>query len=267
MSEMAANGIALRAHELEKRFGGLKAVSNVSLDVHIGEIHAVIGPNGAGKSTLINLLSGDLPVTSGTITLGARNITTLGASRRGLAGVGRSYQKTTLFQTSTVFENVRLSAQARSGHALRMFGNVRNDEAVNERADNALQQTGLTPRAQTRANLLSHGEQRQLEIAMVLATDPQLILLDEPLAGMGQSEAKRMIDLIKGLKAGRAVLLVEHDMDAVFALADRLTVMADGQVIASGAPDYVRSHPTVRSAYLGHDDPGTLPGPQQGAAA
>jgi branched-chain amino acid transport system ATP-binding protein len=267
MSEMAANGIALRAHELEKRFGGLKAVSNVSLDVHIGEIHAVIGPNGAGKSTLINLLSGDLPVTSGTITLGARNITALGASRRGLAGVGRSYQKTTIFQTSTVFENVRLSAQARSGHALRMFGNVRNDEAVNERADNALQQTGLTPRAQTRANLLSHGEQRQLEIAMVLATDPKLILLDEPLAGMGQSEAQRMIDLIKALKIGRAVLLVEHDMDAVFALADRLTVMADGQVIASGLPDYVRTHPTVRSAYLGHDDSGTLPGPQQGAAA
>jgi branched-chain amino acid transport system ATP-binding protein len=272
MSEIAASGIALRAVGLEKRFGGLKAVSNVSLDVHIGEIHAVIGPNGAGKSTLINLLSGDLPVTSGTITLASNNggtsdITTLGASRRGLAGVGRSYQKTTIFQTSTVFENVRLSAQARSGHALRMFGNVRNDETVNHRADDALAQTGLTARAQTRANLLSHGEQRQLEIAMVLATDPQLILLDEPLAGMGQSEAKRMIDLIKGLKVGRAVLLVEHDMDAVFALADRLTVMADGQVIASGAPDYVRSHPTVRSAYLGHDDPGSLPGPQHGDAA
>lgn len=253
MSEIAAHGIALRAEGLEKRFGGLKAVSNVSLDVHIGEIHAVIGPNGAGKSTLINLLSGDLPVTAGTIKLGPDDITTLGASRRGLAGVGRSYQKTTIFQTSTVFENVRLSAQARSGHALRMFGNVRNDTTVNSRADDALAQTGLTARAQTRANLLSHGEQRQLEIAMVLATDPQLILLDEPLAGMGQSEAKRMIDLIKGLKVGRAVLLVEHDMDAVFALADRLTVMADGQVIASGAPDYVRSHPTVRSAYLGHD--------------
>ncbi len=253
MSEIAAKGIALRAEGLEKRFGGLKAVSNVSLDVHAGEIHAVIGPNGAGKSTLINLLSGDLPVTSGTITLGGKDITTMGASRRGLAGVGRSYQKTTIFQTSTVFENVRLSAQARSGHALWMFGNVRNDATVNQRADNALAQTGLTARAQTRANLLSHGEQRQLEIAMVLATDPQLILLDEPLAGMGQSEAKRMIDLIKGLKVGRAVLLVEHDMDAVFALADRLTVMADGQVIASGAPDYVRAHPTVRSAYLGHD--------------
>jgi branched-chain amino acid transport system ATP-binding protein len=243
--------IALRAAGLEKRFGGLKAVSGVSLDVRVGEIHAVIGPNGAGKSTLINLLSGDLAVTSGKITLGDKDITTLSATRRGLAGVGRSYQKTTIFQTSTVFENVRLSAQARSGHALRMFGNVRGDEAVNARAEDALQQTGLAHRAQTTANLMSHGEQRQLEIAMVLATDPRVILLDEPLAGMGQSEARRMIDLIAGLKVGRAVLLVEHDMDAVFALADRLTVMADGQVIASGLPAEVRAHPTVRSAYLG----------------
>jgi branched-chain amino acid transport system ATP-binding protein len=264
---MFDNGIALRAIGLEKRFGGLKAVSNVSLDVHNDEIHAVIGPNGAGKSTLINVLSGDLPVTAGTIILGANDITTLGSGRRALAGVGRSYQKTTIFQTSTVFENVRLSAQARSGHALRMFGNVRRDQAVNQRADDALQQTGLTARAQTRANLLSHGEQRQLEIAMVLATDPQLILLDEPLAGMGTSEAKRMIELIRGLKVGRAVLLVEHDMDAVFALADRLTVMADGQVIASGTPDDVRSHPTVRAAYLGHDDPGAVPPLQHGDAA
>jgi branched-chain amino acid transport system ATP-binding protein len=243
--------IALKATDLEKRFGGLRAVSNVSLDVHVGEIHAVIGPNGAGKSTLINVLSGDLAATAGRIMLGDRDITGLSNARRGLAGVGRSYQKTTIYQTSSVFENVRLSAQARGGKALRMFGNVRHDAAINGRADEALRQTGLTHRARTIANLMSHGEQRQLEIAMVLATDPKVILLDEPLAGMGQSEAKRMIELICGLKQGRAILLVEHDMDAVFALADRLTVMADGQVIATGGPAEVRAHPKVRQAYLG----------------
>ena len=243
--------IALKATDLDKRFGGLKAVSNVSIDVHVGEIHAVIGPNGAGKSTLINLLSGDLPVTSGQIMLGDRDITHLSNAKRGLAGVGRSYQKTTIYQTSSVFENVRLSAQARGGSALRMFGNVRHDVTINGRAEEALGHTGLTHRARTIANLMSHGEQRQLEIAMVLATDPKVILLDEPLAGMGQSEAKRMIGLIAGLKKGRAILLVEHDMDAVFALADRLTVMADGQVIATGGPAEVRAHPKVRQAYLG----------------
>ncbi len=243
--------IALKATDLDKRFGGLKAVSNVSIDVHVGEIHAVIGPNGAGKSTLINLLSGDLPVTSGQIMLGDRDITHLSNAKRGLAGVGRSYQKTTIYQTSSVFENVRLSAQARGGSALRMFGNVRHDETINGRAEQALGHTGLTHRARMIANLMSHGEQRQLEIAMVLATDPKVILLDEPLAGMGQAEAKRMIGLIAGLKKGRAILLVEHDMDAVFALADRLTVMADGQVIATGGPAEVRAHPKVRQAYLG----------------
>lgn len=246
MSEMM-----MRAVGLQRRFGGLKAVWDVSLDIHSDEVHAVIGPNGAGKSTLINLLSGDIPVSGGTVSLGERDITALAPNSRAMAGVGRSYQKTTIFMGSTVFENVRLAAQAHSGHALRMIGSVQRDEAVNTTTRAALEATGLSGRAQTIAKFMSHGEQRQLEIAMVLATNPKVILLDEPLAGMGQSEALRMIALIRSLKRGRGVLLVEHDMDAVFALADRLTVMADGKMIASGSPEHVRNHPAVRAAYLG----------------
>jgi branched-chain amino acid transport system ATP-binding protein len=185
--------------------------------------------------------------------MGERDITTLSPNRRAMAGVGRSYQKTTIFQNSTVFENVRLAAQAHGGQALRLFGSVAGDGNVNTRANAAIEEVGLAQRSRTIARFMSHGEQRQLEIAMVLATEPKVILLDEPLAGMGQAEALRMIALIARLKEGRAVLLVEHDMDAVFALADRLTVMADGQTIASGPPDHVRSHPAVRAAYLGHD--------------
>jgi branched-chain amino acid transport system ATP-binding protein len=246
--------VMLKATGLTKRFGGLKAVSDISLDVHRDEVHAVIGPNGAGKSTLINLLSGDILPTSGAVLLGSRDISDFPPNRRAMAGVGRSYQKTTIFQSSTVFENVRLAAQAHSGHALRMAGHVRHDTAVNARTEQALAETGLTRRAGTIAKFMSHGEQRQLEIAMVLATEPKVILLDEPLAGMGQSEALSMIALIRKLKDGRAVLLVEHDMDAVFALADRLTVMADGQMIASGNPEHVRNHPAVRAAYLGNHE-------------
>jgi branched-chain amino acid transport system ATP-binding protein len=246
--------ILMKATALEKRYGGLKAVSGVSIDVHRDEVHAVIGPNGAGKSTLVNLLSGDTPVTSGAVMLRDRDITTLAPDRRAMAGVGRSYQKTTIFAGSTVFENVRLAAQAHGGAPLRLFGAAASDQNVNTRADAAIAEVGLSARRDTVARFMSHGEQRQLEVAMVLATEPKVILLDEPLAGMGHAEASRMIDIIRRLKEGRAVLLVEHDMDAVFALADRLTVMADGQVIASGDPAYVRAHPAVRAAYLGHED-------------
>ena len=242
---------ALRAEGLTKRFGGLHAVADVSLEVRTGEIHAVIGPNGAGKSTLINLLSGDLVVTAGTIALGEHLVTNAPPERRGRAGIGRSYQKTTIFPPFSVLENVRLAAQAHARGALRMFLPADRDAAVLARARDALGTVGLGPRAEVTAALLSHGEQRQLEIAMVLATDPTIVLLDEPLAGMGPSEAKVMIDLIRSLKTGRAVLIVEHDMDAVFALADRLTVMADGRVIASGPPEDVRRDPAVRTAYLG----------------
>jgi branched-chain amino acid transport system ATP-binding protein len=245
--------ILMKATALDKRYGGLKAVSGVSIDVHRDEVHAVIGPNGAGKSTLINLLSGDVPVTSGAVMLRDRDITTLPPDRRAMAGVGRSYQKTTIFAGSTVFENVRLAAQAHGGAPLRLFGAASRDSNVNARAEAAIAEAGLSARRDTIARFMSHGEQRQLEVAMVLATEPKVILLDEPLVGMGHAEAARMIEIIRRLKDGRAVLLVEHDMDAVFALADRLTVMADGQVIASGDPAHVRSHPAVRAAYLGHD--------------
>jgi branched-chain amino acid transport system ATP-binding protein len=249
----AASTIALSAKGVHKRFGGLAAVTDVSLDVHAGEIHAVIGPNGAGKSTLINLLSGDLTLTAGTVTLGAIEIAGLSPDRRARAGLGRSYQKTTIFADFTVHENVRLAAQAHAPRPLRMFGGVTSDLPTLARVADALAKTGLAARKRIIARQLSHGEQRQLEIAMVLATNPRVILLDEPLAGMGQLEARRIVDLIASLKAGRAVLIVEHDMDAVFELADRLTVMADGRVIASGRPADVRAHPAVRAAYLGDD--------------
>jgi branched-chain amino acid transport system ATP-binding protein len=243
--------ILLKATGLEKRYGGLRAVSGVSLEVARDEIHAVIGPNGAGKSSLINLLSGDVSVSAGAVMLRDRDVTALPPNARAMAGIGRSYQKTTIFAEATVFENVRLAAQAHGGQALRMLGPVARDGNVNTRATAALAEVGLSHRAGIVARLMSHGEQRQLEIAMVVATEPKVILLDEPLAGMGHAEASRMIAIIRRLKLGRATLLVEHDMDAVFALADRLTVMADGQVIASGTPGEVRCHPAVRAAYLG----------------
>ncbi len=243
--------VALQATRLTKHFGGLKAVSDVSLDVHRGEIHAVIGPNGAGKSTLINLLSGELLPTSGAIKTGALDITTFAPDRRARAGLGRAYQKTTIFAQFTVHENVRLAAQARSHAPLKMFGGIGSDTAIKQRTQDAIVKAGLAGRGEIVAAKLSHGEQRQLEIAMVLATDPGIILLDEPLAGMGTSEARRIVDLIASLRIGRAVLIVEHDMDAVFELADRLTVMQDGRVIATGAPQEVRAHPAVRAAYLG----------------
>ncbi|MDB5618743.1 ABC transporter ATP-binding protein [Tardiphaga sp.] len=247
--------VALHAEHLQKRFGGLVAVSDVSIEVHVGEIHAVIGPNGAGKSTLINLLSGELFVSAGRISLGDTDVTTFAPDRRARAGLGRAYQKTTLFSKFSVQENVRLAAQAHSSAPLRMFGSIQADVECHRRTSEAIDRVGLTGRSQVIADRLSHGEQRQLEIAMVLATDPRIVLLDEPLAGMGQSEARAIIALIASLKADRAVLLVEHDMDAVFELADRLTVMQDGTVVATGLPQEVRAHPLVRSAYLGvHGD-------------
>jgi branched-chain amino acid transport system ATP-binding protein len=243
--------LALRTVGLSKRFGGLAAVDDVSLDFATGEIHAVIGPNGAGKSTLVNLLSGDLSPTAGDVFLGERRVTTLGADRRGLAGIGRSYQKTTIFPDCTVFENTRLAVQAHSAAPLALTRRSTIEQDVRARTQAALDQVGLRDRAAARAGALSHGEQRQLEIAMVVATGPKVVLLDEPLAGMSGAESRRMVEFIGGLRAGRAVLLVEHDMDAVFAVADKLTVMADGRVIASGAPDAVRMQPAVRAAYLG----------------
>jgi branched-chain amino acid transport system ATP-binding protein len=243
----------LSARGLTKRFGGLAAVNDVTLDLWRERIHAVIGPNGAGKSTLTNLLSGDIAPTAGRVTLGGRDVTGWRPERISRAGLGRSYQKTNIFLPFTVWENIRLAAQSRTPHAARWLRSADSVRAANERAERALELAGLRQRRDHVAGAASHGEQRQLEIAMTLATDPQVLLLDEPLAGMGTAEAERMVDLLLRLKQQHAMLLVEHDMDAVFALADHLTVMVNGQVIASGTPAQVRADAGVQSAYLGED--------------
>ena len=244
----------LSAKQLTKRFGGLAAVNQVSVDLWQGRIHAVIGPNGAGKSTLTNLLSGDLAPTSGQVLLGDQDVTGWKPEKISRAGLGRSYQKTNIFQPFTVWENVRLAAQSRNPHAARWLSLAAGFATNNKRAEQALELAGLAPRRNAIAGTISHGEQRQLEIAMTLATGPRVLLLDEPLAGMGTAEAERMVQLLLKLKEGHAIMLVEHDMDAVFALADQLTVMVNGQVIASGTPAQVRADATVQSAYLGEEE-------------
>jgi len=243
----------LSARQVTKRFGGLAAVNEVSLDLWQGRIHAVIGPNGAGKSTLTNLLSGDLAPTSGTVTLAGQDVTGWAPERIARAGLGRSYQKTNIFLPFTVWDNVRLAAQSREPHASRLLRDATSFIATNDRAARALALSGLENRRNAVAGTISHGEQRQLEIAMTLATEPQVLLLDEPLAGMGTAEAERMVQLLLRLKEGHAIMLVEHDMDAVFALADHLTVMVNGQVIASGTPAAIRADAGVQAAYLGEE--------------
>jgi branched-chain amino acid transport system ATP-binding protein len=244
----------LQAKNLTKRFGGLAAVNDVSLDLWQGRIHALIGPNGAGKSTLTNLLSGDLVPTSGQVTLAGQDITGWPPEKISRAGLGRSYQKTNIFQPFSVWENVRLAAQSRAPHAARWLSLATGFSANNERAARALELGGLTARRDAIAGTISHGEQRQLEVAMTLATGPSVLLLDEPLAGMGAAEAERMVALLLRIKADHAVMLVEHDMDAVFTLADQLTVMVNGQVIASGAPAAIRGDANVQAAYLGEKE-------------
>jgi branched-chain amino acid transport system ATP-binding protein len=241
----------LQVRGLYKNFSGLAAVDNVSLEARSGELHAVIGPNGAGKTTLINLLSGDLPPTSGSIFFAGKEISRLAPEQRSRLGIGRSYQKTNIFPAFTAFENCRLAAQSRAPRALHWLSDAHSDPGVIARAQHALEAVGLADRAEDFALALSHGEQRQLEIAMCLATQPQLLLLDEPLAGIGVEESMKMIQLIGKLAGSHAVLLVEHDMDAVFQLAKVLTVMANGKVLASGAPEEIRANREVQIAYLG----------------
>jgi len=245
--------VLLSARHLTKRFGGLAAVNDVSLNLWRDRIHAVIGPNGAGKSTLTNLLSGDLAPTSGSVSLVGADITGWKPEKISRAGLGRSYQKTNIFLPFTVWENIRLAAQSRTPRAARWLTPADGIAPANERAERAMELAGLQPRRHAVAATISHGEQRQLEIAMTLATDPQVLLLDEPLAGMGTAEAERMVQLLLKLKQDHAMMLVEHDMDAVFALADHLTVMVNGQVIASGTPPEVRADAGVQSAYLGEE--------------
>ena len=245
--------VLLSAKNLTKRFGGLAAVNDVSLDLFRNHIHAVIGPNGAGKSTLTNLLSGDLPPTSGAVTLGDHDVTGWSPEKISRRGLGRSYQKTNIFLPFSVWENVRLAAQSREPHAFRWLSRAANFVAVNARCERAIELSGLKDRKGSIAGTISHGEQRQLEIAMTLATEPQVLLLDEPLAGMGIAEAERIVALLLTIKKEHGILLVEHDMDAVFALADQLTVMVNGQVIASGTPSEIRADAGVQAAYLGEE--------------
>lgn len=236
---------------LTRRFGGLVAVNAVTLDLRLGEVHAVIGTNGAGKSTLINMLSGEIDASEGRITLDGQDITRQSQARRALAGVGRSYQRTTIFPEFTVHENCRLAAQAAAPQPWKLWQAASGCRRSNQTANDALEAAGLGADAHRTAGTLSHGAKRQLEVAMCIATRPRVLLLDEPLAGMGAEETDRMLTLLSHLKRSHAILLVEHDMDAVFRIADRITVMVNGMVIATGNPAEIRQNPEVRAAYLG----------------
>ena len=249
--EAAPAEVLLRCQDLTRRWGGLVAVSEVSLAFERGAVHAVIGTNGAGKSTLINMLSGEIPPSTGRVELLGQDVTYWPQPRRARAGLGRSYQRNTIFPSFTVFENCRLAAQASVQKPWRWWQDAQRCEASSAAARAAAHRAGLDPLLDREAGLLSHGGKRQLEIAMCLATDPQVLLLDEPLAGMGAEETERMLALLAELRAGHAILLVEHDMDAVFRVADRITVMVNGAVIASDTPEAVRANPEVQAAYLG----------------
>jgi len=243
--------VLLRGQGITRRWGGLVAVNDVALDLKRGEVHAVIGTNGAGKSTLINILSGEIPPSAGTVQLLGQDVTAWSQPKRARAGLGRSYQRNTIYPGFSVLENCRLAAQARTPRPWHWWQSAQACSASNTAARQAAQQAGLGDVLASPAGSLSHGQKRQLEIAMCLATAPQVLLLDEPLAGMGAEETERMLALLATLKAGHAILLVEHDMDAVFRIADTITVMVNGVVIFSGAPAAVRSSPEVQAAYLG----------------
>jgi branched-chain amino acid transport system ATP-binding protein len=243
----------LETHDLYKHFGGLVATNKVSLSIREGELHAVIGPNGAGKTTLIAQLAGELRPDGGAILFDGRDVTRMPVQRRAAAGLARSFQITSVFPSFSALANVALAVQAHAGHSFRFWKPAARDGALTGPAREALELVGLGPRADVPAELLSHGEQRQLEIAMALATRPRMLLLDEPMAGMGPAEGASMVDLLGKLKRRYTILLIEHDMDAVFALADWITVLVHGAVIATGTPDEIRSDREVRRAYLGEE--------------
>ncbi len=236
---------------LTRRFGGVLAADAISLDLLPGEVNAVIGPNGAGKTTLISLITGEISPQGGTVRFNGTDITRLPVYRRNHLGLARSFQITSLFADLTALENVALAVQAHRGHSFRFWRDARREDELRKPALAALGRVGLAERAAVRVARLSHGEHRQLEIAMALATEPRLLLLDEPMAGMGPDESVQMVRMLRQIKGSLAILLIEHDMDAVFALADRLTVLVYGQIIASGDPAAVRADPAVRKAYLG----------------
>jgi len=243
----------LQIQNLRKSFGGVTATDDVTLDVERGELHAIIGPNGAGKTTLISQLSGALLPDSGTILFKGTNIARRAVYARAQLGITRSFQITSLVMDMSVLENVALAVQARAGHSFRFLRAARKISAVRDKALDALGDVGLLARADTPTQALSHGEHRLLEIAVALATRADLMLLDEPMAGLGGEESARLVAFLKTLKGSRTILLIEHDMDAVFALADRISVLVYGRIIATGTPDDIRANDDVRHAYLGED--------------
>ena len=243
----------LEVQALEKRFGGIVATDRVSLEVRSGEVHALIGPNGAGKTTLVAQISGSLAADAGRIVFDGCDVTRLAQHRRVRAGLARSFQTTSIFRRLPVLDNLALAVQARSGSSLRFWRPVAAEHALFDEARAIAVEIGLTDRAGFAAGALAHGEQRALEMGLALATRPRLLLLDEPMAGMGPDESQRIIALIDRVRRNVAVLLVEHDMDAVFRLADRISVMVNGRVIATGAPDQIRANAEVRKAYLGDE--------------
>ena len=244
----------LTLERLQKSFGALKVTDDVSLDLQPGECHALIGPNGAGKSTLINQISGSLRSDAGAIRFGDRDVTQTRVFERSRLGFGRTYQITSVILGFTVLENVALAAQARAGSSLRFFRPAASERALNAAAGEALDAVGLSDRAGARAADLSHGESRLLEIALALAGAPRLLLLDEPMAGLGKQESEVLTRTLLDLKTRVPMLLVEHDMDAVFALADRVSLLVEGRILASGPPDALRADPAARAAYLGEDE-------------
>lgn len=247
MSLLSVKGLVMR-------FGGLLATDHLDLEVEPGELHAVIGPNGAGKTTLINQLSGELQPSEGKILLNGRDVTRLPVDKRALAGIARSYQITSVFLEFSVLENVVLAVQASEGHSFRFWRPVLSDASLVEPARELLATVGLADQANTRVAILAHGARRQLEIAMTLAMRPKLLLLDEPMAGMSRHESLAVIELLQKLKGRYSIVLVEHDMDAIFALADRISVLVYGKPIACGTAEEVRSNAEVRTAYLGDQE-------------
>jgi branched-chain amino acid transport system ATP-binding protein len=254
MAERTHDGALLRTEGLSKSFGGVLATDHLDLTVSDGEAHAVIGPNGAGKTTLIAQLAGELAPTAGRIWFAGRDITGLPAHARVHIGIARSFQITNVLGSFTVAENIQVALRPRRGHSFLFLGDAARDAALNREVRALLEEIGLEERADTLAGELAHGEQRQLELAMALASAPRLLLLDEPMAGIGHAEASGMIELLLRIKHGRAMLLIEHDMDAVFQIADRITVLVGGRAIASGPPDAIRADPEVRRAYLGEGE-------------
>lgn len=244
----------LEVTDLVKRFGGLTATDRVSLAIAPGELHAVIGPNGAGKTTFVAQLMGELRPDAGTIRFAGEEVTALPPHQRAARGMARSFQITSIFPDFTALDNVALAAQAHAGHSFRLWRPARCDPTLRDPAREILERVGLGRRAETPAAILAHGEKRLLEIAIALATRPRLLLLDEPMAGMGPEDSARMVRFLASLKGEVAMLLVEHDMDAVFALADRITVLVYGRAVASGAPAAIRADAAVRKAYLGEDE-------------